>query len=129
MRDTQMKNFRLLNTIIEDTGDVDLRMLRSFRVLRPLKVVAKAPSKSSTIVNHSSLSFYPLSSPFLKQTCILRKNTNVYNSIEVRLKKYLCLSPILFLMLSQRSTLIWKLKRNFTQCHRCCKLVHPCCNK
>ena len=34
----------------ETNVDVDLRMLRSFRVLRPLKLVSKIPSESDEVL-------------------------------------------------------------------------------
>lgn len=40
-----LNTFSLLNKAVEGQENLDLRMLRSFRVLRPLKVVARTPSK------------------------------------------------------------------------------------
>lgn len=38
-------------TVFAETNvDVDLRMLRSFRVLRPLKLVSRIPSKQITTI-------------------------------------------------------------------------------
>lgn len=40
-------------TVFAETNvDVDLRMLRSFRVLRPLKLVSKIPSESVTVLRN-----------------------------------------------------------------------------
>lgn len=38
-----------MTVFAEANVDVDLRMLRSFRVLRPLKLVSRIPSKLSTV--------------------------------------------------------------------------------
>lgn len=38
--------FRIINITAEESENLDLRMLRSFRVLRPLKLVSRTPSKS-----------------------------------------------------------------------------------
>lgn len=38
----------------ETNVDVDLRMLRSFRVLRPLKLVSKIPSESVRVLRKKS---------------------------------------------------------------------------
>lgn len=45
---------RSMTVFAEANVDVDLRMLRSFRVLRPLKLVSRIPSKgpSSTLVSN-----------------------------------------------------------------------------
>ncbi|GIY92643.1 hypothetical protein CEXT_194691 [Caerostris extrusa] len=37
--------FRIINITAEESENLDLRMLRSFRVLRPLKLVSRTPSK------------------------------------------------------------------------------------
>lgn len=39
---------RSMTIFAEANVDVDLRMLRSFRVLRPLKLVSRIPSKGTT---------------------------------------------------------------------------------
>lgn len=42
-------------TVFAETNvDVDLRMLRSFRVLRPLKLVSKIPSESVRVLRKNS---------------------------------------------------------------------------
>lgn len=42
-------------TVFAETNvDVDLRMLRSFRVLRPLKLVSKIPSESDRVLRKNS---------------------------------------------------------------------------
>lgn len=42
-------------TVFAETNvDVDLRMLRSFRVLRPLKLVSKIPSESVRVLRKKS---------------------------------------------------------------------------
>lgn len=40
-----MAVFRSMTLFFESNVDLDLRMLRSFRVLRPLKLVSRIPSK------------------------------------------------------------------------------------
>ena len=39
---------RILTIIVGETFPFDLRMLKSFRCLRPLKMVSKVPSKFKT---------------------------------------------------------------------------------
>lgn len=53
--------FRSMTLFFESNVDLDLRMLRSFRVLRPLKLVSRIPSKLvaasvSAPTQHQSLS-------------------------------------------------------------------------
>ncbi|KAJ3619599.1 hypothetical protein MTP99_005267 [Tenebrio molitor] len=43
-----------MTVFAEANVDVDLRMLRSFRVLRPLKLVSRIPSKGRIVINHHS---------------------------------------------------------------------------
>jgi hypothetical protein len=38
-----------MTLLVEKSVPFDLRMLRSFRCLRPLKMVSKVPSKSRTV--------------------------------------------------------------------------------
>lgn len=40
----------VMTIFAEANIDVDLRMLRSFRVLRPLKLVSRIPSKTSQLI-------------------------------------------------------------------------------
>jgi hypothetical protein len=40
---------RCMTLLVEKSVPFDLRMLRSFRCLRPLKMVSKVPSKSRTV--------------------------------------------------------------------------------
>lgn len=48
----QKKNINSSMTVFAEANvDVDLRMLRSFRVLRPLKLVSRIPSKQLVKIN------------------------------------------------------------------------------
>lgn len=54
-----------MTVFAEANVDVDLRMLRSFRVLRPLKLVSRIPSKLSTVyqplwIGHFYVGLYPI---------------------------------------------------------------------
>lgn len=56
----QKKNINSSMTVFAEANvDVDLRMLRSFRVLRPLKLVSRIPSKQLVKIN--MLLYYILS--------------------------------------------------------------------
>lgn len=66
---------RSMTIFAEANVDVDLRMLRSFRVLRPLKLVSRIPSKGRQKI-YLSLCLAPVRSSadnrFLDYTCSLR---------------------------------------------------------
>lgn len=50
--------FRSMTIFAESNVDVDLRMLRSFRVLRPLKLVSRIPSKKTATTDELPYLFF-----------------------------------------------------------------------